>query len=364
VANRLLLLPALILTACAAEPTESAWTELDQAALHILDGSPEGVGVLSLLNASTTTESVLDHDVPLNRRSAQNLIAWRDGADGVRYTSDDRSFETIGQVDAVSWVGPAALDALVAFADAQDLVPSGGDLLGVWDNTAFTVDEADAALALVNLGDYALLDDDVPLNRRAADNIVAARPFSTVLQLAAVPQVGPSTMLRVRNFAQTWSPVAEDGDAELWEDCESEDACADGLICLGAISWGNGWCVEDTYAATFEIDSGAAVPDGDPAGLLSTVEVTDLASVPIDIAVWIDLDHPDPQSLTYRLIDPNGADATLSAPGEGNRVDILRRNITSDDEIHGPWSLEIIDPVAGNTGTLNGWTLYLTSTYD
>jgi subtilisin-like proprotein convertase family protein len=134
-------------------------------------------------------------------------------------------------------------------------------------------------------------------------------------------------------------------------------------ICLGAISWGNGWCVEDSFAGTFQV-GGGIIPDGDPAGLVSSVTVGDLASVPIDIAVWIDLDHPDPQSLTYRLIDPNGADATLSAPGEGNRADILWRNITSDDQINGSWSLEIIDPVSGDTGVLNGWTLYLTSTWD
>ena len=92
--------------------------------------------------------------------------------------------------------------------------------------------------------------------------------------------------------------------------------------------------------------------------------MTDLASVPIDIRVWIDLDHPAPQTLTYRLIDPNGADAILSAPGEGNMVDILRRNITSDDEVNGAWSLEVIDHAGGDAGTVNSWTLYLTSTWD
>ncbi len=362
-ASRALLFPALLLTACAGGSPVDMDPALGQSQLSVLDGSPEAVGVLAVLNASSTTLSVLEDDVPLNKRAATNLIAWRDGADGVRYTGDDRSFQLMQQVDDVPYVGPAAIGALVAFAEATGQVPQGGDLLGVWDNTAFTVDEADATLALVNLGDYALLDDTVPLSNRTVDNIVAARPLQTIRQLAAVPQVGPSSMLKLREFARTWSPIAEDGAAELGEDCASEDACADGLICLGAISWGNGWCVEDSFAGTFQV-GGGIIPDGDPAGLVSSVTVGDLASVPIDIAVWIDLDHPDPQSLTYRLIDPNGADATLSAPGEGNRADILWRNITSDDQINGSWSLEIIDPVSGDTGVLNGWTLYLTSTWD
>ncbi len=363
-ASRLLLFPALLLAACATEPAGPDFDDSDQDQLSVVDGSPEAVGVLRVLNASDTTFDVLDDEVPLNRRAAQHLIVWRDGADLVRYTGDDQAFETMQQVDDVRYVGPSALNALVAYAESTGQVPQGGELLGVWDNTAFTVDEADATLVLANLGDYALLDDEVPLNRRAAENILAARPYETIAQLAAVPQVGPSSMLRLREFAGSWSPVAEDGEAQLGEDCEEEDACADGLVCLGAIVYSTGWCVEEEYARTWEFDIDADIPDGDPAGLVSTVEVSDWASVPVDIAVWIDLDHPDPQSLTYRLIDPNGADAILSAPGEGNRVEILWRNITSDDEIDGTWSLEIVDPVQGNAGRLNGWTLYLTSTWD
>lgn len=349
------------LSACAGEfaDVDGAGT----AELHILDGTPESVGVLWVLNDSATTFEVLDEQVPLNRRAAEQLIGWRDGGDGVRYTYDDRAFVTMQQVDDVPWVGPAAIDALVAYAEAIGQVPVGDDLLGVWDDTAFTVDEAEATIALVNDADVAVLDDDVSLSSRAAANLVAARPLQTVAQVAAVRQIGPSSMLKLRDFAQTWALPAEDGAAELGEDCESEDACADGLICLGAISWGNGWCVEDSFAGTFE-GYAQPIPDGDPAGVVSRVNVTDLASVPIDIRVWIDLDHPDPQSLSYRLIDPNGADAILSAPGEGNVADILWRNITSDDEVHGVWSLEIIDPVAGDVGALNGWTLYLTSTWD
>lgn len=362
-ASRLLLLPALLLTACAGTPDQSL-EPADQSQLSVLDGSPEAVGVLSVLNASSTTLAVLDFDVPLNKRAAENLIAWRDGADGTRYTSDDQWFQTMQQVDDVSYVGPAAMNSLVAFAEATGQVPTGGDLLGVWDNTAFTVDEAMATLELVNLADSVVLDDDVPLSSRAVDNILAARPFATIQQLAGVPQVGPSSMLKLRNFAQSWAPIAEGGTALLGEDCEDEDACSDGLICLGAISWGAGWCVEDSFAGTYDVTVGAAIPDGDANGIVSAVNVNDLASVPIDIAVWIDITHPDPQSLTYTLIDPNGQTATLSAPGEGNLTDILWRNITSDDEINGDWSLEIVDPATGDAGTLNSWTLYLTSTWD
>ncbi len=371
-----LLLPAL---ACTGGPTGVEGS----LALSVLDGSPEGVAMLDFLNAGDTDFAVLDDDVPLNRRTAENLIAWRDGADNVRYTGDDRAFETVAQVDDVAWVGPAALDALVAFLVAEDLVPTGGDLLGVFDDVAFTVDEADAALALVNDATFAVLDDDVPLNRRAAENIVANRPLATLAFLEAVPQVGPAAMLRIRNFG--WTPVEEEPVEEepveeepveeepiedsgppspLGGDCNEDVDCAEGLACLGWTLWPTGWCVEQDDVGTFD-GAGGAIPDGDSAGWTSTVEVVGLASVPIDIIVTIDLDHPAPGSLTYTLIDPNEQTATLSAPDPATGItDILWRNITSDDEIHGTWSLVVTDPSTGDAGSVVSWSLYLTSTYD
>lgn len=343
----LLLLPAL---ACAA-----AYPSVEgDVALSILDGSPEGVALLDFLNASDTTFEVLDHDVPLNRRAAENLIAAR---------ASHGPFQTVAEVDAVSWVGPAALDALVDHLLAEDLVPTGGDLLGVFDNVAFTVDEANEALALVNDADFPVLDDEVPLNRRAAENIVAARPIATLAFLEAVAQVGPSAMLNIRNF--DWIPEEPEVVLSLEnEDCTADSECADGLVCMGWTMWTTGWCIDEDLSATFD-GTGGSIPDGDPNGWTGTVEVSDLASVPIDIIVTIDLDHAAPESLTYTLIDPNEQTADLSPPNPQTGITtILWRNITSDDEIDGTWSLVVTDPSAGDAGSVVSWSLYLTSTYD
>jgi len=337
-----------------------------QTQLAIFDGSPEGVALIDFLNASTTTLEVLDDEVPLNRRTAENLIQWRNGSDGVRYTTDDKSFQTVADVDDVRWVGPAALDALVAYLEAEDLIPTGGDLLGVFDNVAFTVDEATATLQLVNEASFEVLDDEVPLNRRSVENILDARPIATLHYLQAVPWVGPSAMLSLRNF--DWNaPSDEPAEEDLsgpWEDCEADSDCQSGLVCMGWTLWGTGWCIDEAQSATFT-GEGGDIPDDDTTGWTGTVEVGDLASVPMDIIVWIDLDHAAPGTLTYTLIDPNGETATLAAPDPGtNQADILWRNITSDDMIDGSWSLVVTDPVAGDAGSVLGWDLYLTSNYD
>lgn len=68
--------------------------------------------------------------------------------------------------------------------------------------------EADGILALVNDDATTAAVLDAPtakggagLDRRAADNIVAARPFDDLAQLDAVPFVGPATCQALRHFA-------------------------------------------------------------------------------------------------------------------------------------------------------------------
>ncbi|WNZ60936.1 hypothetical protein QEG98_34240 [Myxococcus sp. MxC21-1] len=84
----------------------------------LLTGTPASTGVLAFLNSRSTTVTVLDIDAPLDSDAAQNLIAYRDGPDGVASTADDRHFVSIAQVDAVPQVGTSALAALEAYARA------------------------------------------------------------------------------------------------------------------------------------------------------------------------------------------------------------------------------------------------------
>ncbi|MCB9677498.1 MAG: hypothetical protein H6737_20485 [Alphaproteobacteria bacterium] len=175
---------------------------LDDASHRALvDGSPEAHGVLALLNDAGTTVDLLDDDAGLDVRAARGLVARRDGADGRQGTADDRPYTSIAEVDAVKYVGPAALDRLSAYAQAAGWVLHDDDLLGVYDGVAFTVAEADATLRLANEAEHAWLDDTLGLDSRAADGIVAARPIADLAALAAVPYVGESALRRLRQAA-------------------------------------------------------------------------------------------------------------------------------------------------------------------
>lgn len=172
-------------------------------AMTLKDGTAEAVGLLAFLADEATTFEVLDGAAGLDKRAAENLIAHRDGPDANFGTADDDPFDSVAEVDAVPRVGPVTLDKLVAYASSQGFVPTGDELLGVYDGVSFTVAEAAATLAFVNAASHDALDDDLSLDVRAADNIVAAQPIATVLALSELAYVGTKTMEKLKAASAT-----------------------------------------------------------------------------------------------------------------------------------------------------------------
>jgi len=346
------------LSACRAPDetsVEAASFEAQQSAL--VDGTPQAIGVLAFLNAPTTTVPVLDYDVPLDKRAAQNLVAFRLGADGVAGTADDDAFESIEEVDAVKWVGPVALNRLRAYAEVHGWLPQGGDLLGVYDNVAFTVNEAEVTLKLANFAPHFELDDDVGLDRRAADAILAARPIQTMVELADVYFVGPAAMLALREYPKKTGLA--NGST-----CTSHGECASGL-CVGLTLSYEAWCDDASMAMEFTMDESDEIPDGDPNGLVYNLDFAGLASVPVDVVMYIDVIHPNPEDLVVALHQPGGGyeliwDHDPNPPYEVSAGPGIER----DNMVNGTWTVEVIDTVNGNPGELRGFTLWLSSRWD
>lgn len=191
----------LFATACGVGPgDDGGGTGIERTDSALVDGTPEGVGVLRLLNDPETTLVVLDVDASMNRRAAQALMAHRAGPDGRFGTRDDDRFDSIAEVDSVRYVGPTALGRLVAFAHASARVPEGDELLGSYDRVRFSVDEAAAALRLINRASVQTLDVDMELNRRAVDSIVAARPIASMQELSELRYVGATALRRIKAY--------------------------------------------------------------------------------------------------------------------------------------------------------------------
>ncbi|MDQ3297708.1 MAG: phospholipase D-like domain-containing protein [Myxococcota bacterium] len=86
------------------------------------EGSPEALGVLSLVNDPSIAALELRSAAGITSRVATNIVTRRDGADGVPGTADDNNFDTLAELDAVPYVGPATLNALVECARDRGLV--------------------------------------------------------------------------------------------------------------------------------------------------------------------------------------------------------------------------------------------------
>ncbi len=193
-----LVVSTLLATACGPGPAST--TAHDDVA-DVEPGPPAENAVLEFLNDRATDAALLDVEVALDRRAADGLIAHRDGGDGLAGTADDDPFDTLGEVDSVPYVGPSGMEKIVDYVERQGWLAYQG---GTFEGVAFTAGQVALALDLANAASEALLDDDVGLDQRAAQNVVSARPIGSMNALAGVAYVGPSALRKIRSFLPTW----------------------------------------------------------------------------------------------------------------------------------------------------------------
>jgi subtilisin-like proprotein convertase family protein len=89
-----------------------------------------------------------------------------------------------------------------------------------------------------------------------------------------------------------------------------------------------------------------------------------LATVPVDIVVRLHLDHPRPEDLLVVLEDPNEQQGTVLDHVPYSGGDVVTFVGSGDDIVNGLWTLHVTDTVAGESGTLLGWSVYLLSQWD
>ncbi|HVV82392.1 MAG TPA: nuclease A inhibitor family protein [Kofleriaceae bacterium] len=196
---------ALTATAC----VDDVGTTVEEVA-----GTPDELALVRFLDDASTTVTVLDEQVPLDSRAAKGLIAHRDGKDGVRGTADDDSFDSAAEVDAVPYVGPTAMSALVSYAVAGGWVHD-DEVFGTFDGVPFSVAEARAAIVLVNGATADSLKSSVGLDSRAINSIVAARPIVTMSALSKLYYVGTAMMTKIKTAVAAPAPQCSGNDDAL-----------------------------------------------------------------------------------------------------------------------------------------------------
>ena len=153
--------------------------------------------ILDFVNYPDTDVSLLDVTVKLDARAAKDIVAARDGADGVCPSADDVPFGSLTALDAVPYVGASALSKLQAYSAAHP-APAGETVEGV----TFSGWQSFAVVWGVNRSTQAQLD--AFLDSRAAKSLVAGRPFTTVAQMGPMAYVGEKALTALRDHAQGW----------------------------------------------------------------------------------------------------------------------------------------------------------------
>ncbi len=151
--------------------------------------------------------------------------------------------------------------------------------------------------------------------------------------------------------------------------CSEESPCDNGLVCGGLSHGDEGICVSRELVGNFSNDTAIAIPDADPEGVTSRVEVAGLASVPLDIRVSLEVEHTWRGDLRVELTDPNGSTVVLHDQAGGSADDLVFdsaavNGFSMDDAVNGTWTLTVSDHARWDTGRLLGWTLHLVSRWD
>lgn len=85
----------------------------------IIEGTPEAAAVLDLANRAsleTLDDPSSEGGVGLDVRAAEGIVAYRAGDDGTEGTDDDETFDTLAELDAISYVGARAFGKLLDYA--------------------------------------------------------------------------------------------------------------------------------------------------------------------------------------------------------------------------------------------------------
>lgn len=193
--------------------------------------------------------------------------------------------------------------------------------------------------------------------------------IKTITEFAGLPVAGEWALSVVDGAGEdvgnvnSWSIEFELGGDLADEDCgNGVDDNGD-----GAADCADSACLaEDICAAaetlTFDGDSNLAIPDNDPAGVDSIIEVSAngaIAELSVDIAIT----HPFRGDLKITLENENGVRVTL-IDGEGSSEDNLVRTFTPTEfvgeDAAGLWLLNVSDGGRLDEGTLDSWSMTFT----
>ncbi|SEQ13693.1 Regulatory P domain of the subtilisin-like proprotein convertase [Pseudomonas cuatrocienegasensis] len=145
-----------------------------------------------------------------------------------------------------------------------------------------------------------------------------------------------------------------------------------------AETWNTQQTLGNEFRLTSPLESGAlnrAITDGQGAGISHSLTMGAVDILAEHVEVKVNLSHARPGDLILKLISPSGTESILmnrpgKAPGSAatdrGNADFNGQNtlnyvfgtaLLRGEAVQGNWTLQVIDSVTGDTGTLNSWSL-------
>ncbi|HUS64764.1 MAG TPA: proprotein convertase P-domain-containing protein [Kofleriaceae bacterium] len=160
--------------------------------------------------------------------------------------------------------------------------------------------------------------------------------------------------------------TAADDHPDEGSPCSATAHCVagSGLLCAGLTREPAGLCLPAWMRRRYAATPGVDITDSDPAGVTSSVLVSGLATVDMDVSVSLRVVHPDTTQLRVTLTNPAGTEAVVfdGEPGQEIWVDDLPVDgFPGDESVNGTWTLRVVDKTTGETGLLDAWDLLVGS---
>ena len=145
-------------------------------------------------------------------------------------------------------------------------------------------------------------------------------------------------------------PGMADEDGNGLANC-ADPACASSPACTGGGQ-------HHTYTAS----PAAAISDNDPTGVTSEIDASDSGALD-SVSVSVDITHTYVGDLHVTL--EHGGNVVTLYDGTGGSADNLHQTFTASGfggaQLSGAWTLKVVDAAAQDVGTLNSWTLDVTT---